>query len=125
MEDQLDNKKLWVALSYLFVDTETDYNAIAEVAKKYPVSVVEFALFERVAPVCIDNMLTPAPSVWWFFDEEQLLFDIESLIEKRAKQGVFGRCGSFLVGCFIRLYCSGTWAELKRAIERAKSKGAL
>ncbi|MOA29841.1 hypothetical protein D3C78_1508810 [compost metagenome] len=56
-------------------------------AKYHSIEEVEFALFERVAPVCISNMLTPAPSICWHFDEEQLLVDIESLVKKRAGQG--------------------------------------
>jgi len=30
----------------------------------------EFALFERMAPVSIGNMLAPVPPIWWYFEEE-------------------------------------------------------
>jgi hypothetical protein len=90
------------------------------VAKHYSIKEIEFALFERVAPVCIDNMLTPAPPIWWFFDEEQLISDIEALIEKRSRQGVGGKCMTIVVGWLIRLYCWGVWADIKTEIEKAK-----
>lgn len=120
MENQLDEQKLWVALSYVFVDTEIDYKYITSVAKNYSIEEVEFALFERVAPVCIDNMLTPAPPVWWFFDEKQLISDIESLVERRSRQGAVGKCMSTVMGWLIRLVCSSVWAEIKAEIEKEK-----
>lgn len=85
--DRLDEHRLWMALSYVFVDTETDYKYIASVAKNYSIKEVEFSLFERVAPVCICNMFTPVPPACWLFDEKQLVSDIELLIEKRSSQG--------------------------------------
>ncbi|VVQ17401.1 hypothetical protein PS938_04414 [Pseudomonas fluorescens] len=123
MEDKLDQRKLWVALSDLFVDTEVDYKKIAEVAKNYSIEEVEFALFERVAPVCISNMLTPAPPIWWYFDEEKLLVDIEALIKKRAEQGIVGKYRSAVAGRLRRLISSSVWAKLKAEIEKAKREG--
>lgn len=122
MEDQLESKKLWMALSYVFVDTEIDYKVIAEAARQYSISEIEFAFFERVAPVCVDNMLTPAPSVWLSFDEGQLVSDIESLIRRRAGQGWIGKCMSLISGFFIRLYCKEVWTELKGEIERSRAE---
>ena len=121
MENQLDKNKLWAALSYVFVDTEIDYRYIAGVAKNYSIEEVEFAFFERVAPVCISNMLTPAPPVWWFFDEAQLVADIEKLIQKRSRQRVAGKCMSAVVRWVIRLMCKSVWAEIKAEVEKAKA----
>src|SRR5476649_882394 len=98
MEYQLDQRRLWSALSDLYVDTEVDYKQIAEVAKNYSIEEVEFALFERVAPVCVSNMLSPVPPIWWYFDEDQLVMDIEALIKKRAEQGVVGKYRSVVAG---------------------------
>ena len=121
MENQLDKHKLWAALSYVFVDTEIDYRYIVGVAKNYSIEEVEFAFFERVAPVCISNMLTPAPPVWWFFDEAQLVADIEKLIQKRSRQRVAGKCMSAVVRWVIRLMCKSVWAEIKAEVEKAKA----
>jgi hypothetical protein len=123
MENQLDQRQLWAALSDLFVDTNVDYKHIAGVAKNYSVEEVEFALFERVAPVCISNMLAPVPPVWWYFDKEQLVADIESLVKKRVEQGVIGKCLSGVMGRLIRIVSAKVWAELKAEIERVKSEG--
>jgi len=118
--DQL-NEKLWLALSGAFVDSEVDYQYIASVALNYPLPDVEYAFFERVAPVCIYNLLAPVPPVCWFFDEEQLLRDIELLIDKRLSRGVAGMMVATVQGWFIRLVCKGVWAEIKTEIERAKA----
>jgi hypothetical protein len=123
MENQLDQRQLWAALSDLFVDANVDYKHIAGVAKNYSVEEVEFALFERVAPVCISNMLAPVPPVWWYFDKEQLVADIESLVKKRVEQGVIGKCLSGVMGRLIRIVSAKVWAELKAEIERVKSEG--
>lgn len=123
MDNQLDQRQLWAALSDLFVDVNVDYKHIAGVAKNYSVEEVEFALFERVAPVCISNMLAPVPPVCWYFDKEQLVADIESLVKKRVEQGVIGKCLSGVMGRLIRIVSAKVWAELKAEIERAKGEG--
>jgi hypothetical protein len=123
MENQLDQRQLWAALSDLFVDANVDYKHIAGVAKNYSVEEVEFALFERVAPVCVSNMLAPVPPVCWYFDKEQLVADIESLVKKRVEQGVIGKCLSGVMGRLIRIVSAKVWAELKAEIERVKSEG--
>ena len=122
MENQLDQHQLWSALSGLFVDTNIDYKHIAGVAKNYSVEEIEFALFERVAPVCVSNMLAPVPPVCWYFDKEQLVADIESLVEKRGEQGRVGKCLSGVMGRLIRIVSAKVWAELKAEIERVKSE---
>jgi hypothetical protein len=124
VEDKLNQKILWVALSELFVDSEVDYKGVAKVARKYSIDEVEFALFERVAPVCVSNMLTPAPPIWWYFDEEQLISNIESLIKKRSGQGFAGKCISIVVGCLMRLICLNVWSKLKAEMEIDASGGS-
>jgi len=123
MDNQLDQHQLWSALSDLFVDANVDYKHIAGVAKNYSVEEVEFALFERVAPVCVSNMLAPVPPVCWYFDKEQLVADIESLVKKRVEQGVIGKCLSGVMGRLIRIVSARVWTELKNEIEIAKAKG--
>lgn len=121
MENQLEQRKLWSALSDLFVDSKVDYKQIAETVKNFSIEEIEFALFERVAPICIGNMLAPIPPIWWYFDEDQLVLDIESLVKKRARQGVIANCACAVQRRLIRRISSGTWAELKVEIENAKS----
>lgn len=123
MESQLEHRRLWSALSDLFVDAQVDYKQIAEVAKDFSIEEVEFALFERVAPVCIGNMLSPIPPIWWYFDADQLVVDIESLVERRAKQGVLAKCMTKVKGRVIRIMSADTWRELKAEIEELKTKG--
>ncbi|WCD82231.1 DUF7079 family protein [Pseudomonas sp. TUM22785] len=115
-DGQLDKAPLWIALSDMFVDSETNYACIARVARNYPLPDVEFALFERVAPVCIGNMFSPVPPIWGGFHEKQLVADIEAYSRQRSRQGVLGMMGSFLFGRFIRLYCFHMWVDLRKAI---------
>lgn len=65
MEDRLEQRQLWFVLSELFVDSRINYEQVASVAKNYSLGEVEFVLFERVAPVCISNMLAPIPPICW------------------------------------------------------------
>lgn len=118
MNTQLDQRKLWAALSYAFIDAETDYKYIASVAKKFSREQVEFAFFERVAPVCIYNIFTPAPPVWCFFEESELFDDIEILIKKRAKQGILGKSVCILNGWLIRIICQSIWKRIRTETER-------
>ena len=67
MELILNEEDLYVAHSDLFVDNEVDYNHIASVAKLFPTSYVEHALFNYVAPYCYHNALIPVPSVLLLF----------------------------------------------------------
>jgi hypothetical protein len=108
---------LWLVLSGSFADNEVDYGRIASVAKNYSLSEVEFAFFERVAPVCIYNMLMPAPSVYWFFDGDQLFSEIESLIKKQASRGPASKLVALAQGWFIRLACREIWAEIKTELK--------
>jgi len=117
--DQL-SRQLLVALSSAFVDSDVDYKYIASIARNYSLSYVEFAFFERVAPVCIYNMLAPIPPVCWFFDEDQLFLEIELLVKKRARRGVVGMGIVAVQGWLIRLVCKGLWAEIKAEIEKEK-----
>lgn len=113
MERRLTSRELWVALSDLFVDTEVDYKRIARVIRGCSIEEVEFALFQRVAPVCVANMLTPAPPVWWYFDEGKLIEEIEALIEKRSRMGVIGKVGAVVSGRVARIVCFKVWASLR------------
>ncbi|PHM74456.1 DUF7079 family protein [Xenorhabdus kozodoii] len=64
MGNQLTDRDLCEALSYVFVDNEVDYEYIASVAKHFPHEYVEMVFFEWVAPVCYTNGLTPVPTTW-------------------------------------------------------------
>lgn len=99
MEDRLEQRQLWFVLSELFVDSRINYEQVASVAKSCSLGEVEFVLFERVAPVCISNMLAPIPPICWYFDKSKLVMDIEVLIE-RTKGGEPAPEGSMqLIAC--------------------------
>ncbi|MFJ3483675.1 hypothetical protein ACIPL1_09860 [Pseudomonas sp. NPDC090202] len=121
MELELNDQKLWLALSDIFVDTETDFPLVARAVKEYSLEEIEFALFERVAPVCIYNGLASVPPVCWFFNEKKLLEDIRLLIQKESKRGFFGKAMSKIKVKLIRLVYSGVWDQLKAEIWKQKT----
>lgn len=85
MAATLNETKLWMALSDLFVDRDVDFVDVARNVCGYPLQEIELALFQRVAPICVWNMLTPAPSVWLLFTEERVIHEVELLIKTREK----------------------------------------
>ncbi|MGO4005055.1 DUF7079 family protein [Pseudomonas fluorescens] len=122
MERTLTSRELWVALSDLFVDTDVDYKRIARVISGCSIEEVEFALFQRVAPVCVANMLTPAPPVWWYFDEGKLIEEIEALIKRRSNMGLIGKVGAFVNGRLTRIVCYKVWSSLRLEMVSAGRK---
>lgn len=97
---------LWMKLSNIFVDTETDIAAMAKFVKRYPLEDIEFALFERVAPVCIYNVMASIPPVCWGSDEEMLVRDICAYVECRSRAGSFRRILSRIKIALNRWYYS-------------------
>jgi hypothetical protein len=87
MAATLNETELWMALSDLFVDRDVDFVDIARNVCGYSMQEIELALFQLVAPICVWYIRTPAPSVWLWFTEEQVIPEIELLIETRKSGG--------------------------------------
>lgn len=112
MGNTLNNEEsLSIALSYIFVDKAIDYDYIASIAKNYDVTYVEHVLFNYVAPVCYFNVISPVPPVCYFFNEEQLLLDIEKL--KTRQETILGRLKMFIFSCYLRREFKNEWNTLK------------
>lgn len=60
------------ALSDIFVDNEINYQYIASTAKYFPLGLVEYVLFEWVAPICYTNLISPTPPIWAGFNRQDL-----------------------------------------------------
>ncbi|MBU3825431.1 MAG: hypothetical protein H9917_11500 [Candidatus Oceanisphaera merdipullorum] len=120
MADQLTDKDLCEALSDLFVDNHVDYDAIASVAKHFPLRHVETVLFEWVAPVCHTNTLAPIPSVWSGFEPEQLWRDIAEHRGKEARAGLIERGISRGRQLYLRQKFAQEWRELAKRISTAQ-----
>lgn len=83
-------KKLWIALSNLFLDTELDDTAFCHIAGKIeesqlPLGEVTRILMEEVLPVCIPNLKCVAGE-WSGFDEKWLIDSIIKLKKPNAIQ---------------------------------------
>jgi len=110
--DQLTDKDLCEALSDLFVDNQVDYDAIAAVARQFPLDHVETVLFEWVAPVCYANALAPIPPIWAGFEPEQLWCDIAEHRHQAAQAGPVRRGLSWARQCYLRRKFAQEWQTL-------------
>ena len=111
MEHTLNEEDLYIALSDLFVDNEVDYNHIASVAKLFPTSYVEHALFYYVAPYCYHNALTPVPYVCYFFDEDELLSAIDDI--KKKKNRPISKIKMRILAFYLKFKFKYAWQKLK------------
>ncbi|OTQ28970.1 hypothetical protein B6D19_12645 [Gilliamella apicola] len=112
MEHTLNEEDLYIALSDLFVDNEVDYNHIASVAKLFPTSYVEHALFNYVAPYCYHNMLTPVPSVCYFFDEDELLSAIDNIKKKKIVLPI-SKIKMRILAFYLKFRFKDEWQKIK------------
>ena len=107
----LEDKALCEALSYAFIDTEIDYAYIASVAKNYPKEHVENLFFNYVALACYFNVISPVPPICYFFNEEQLLLDIEKL--KTKQKTILGRLKMSIFRYYLKREFKSEWNALK------------
>ncbi len=76
MSRMSDKKRVWMALSDLFIDNEISYEGIAERVAHLPISEVERILFYEVAPVFMSNLLTFKTNNSKGFSEEYVISSI-------------------------------------------------
>ncbi|WP_294612955.1 hypothetical protein [uncultured Gilliamella sp.] len=114
MEHVLSEEELYDALSDLFVDNEIDYKYIASVAKLFPISHVEFVLFNYVAPVCFSNLLTPIPPIWQGFATDYLINEINKI--KKNENTFLGKIKMHMLSKYLRFKFSYQWKRLKELL---------
>lgn len=114
MADILNDDKLYIALSELFIDNEVNYNYIASIAKSFPIEHVEYALFYYVGPVCYQNLLSPVPPIWTFFDEETLIADINHI--KKNENRMINKIKMNILAKRLRLEYKSEWEIIKNLI---------
>lgn len=112
MDKPLSDIDLCEALSDLFVDNEVDFEYIARVARAFPITHVEKALFEWVAPVCYTNTLTPVPPIWTGFERDSLWTEIQSLLAREAKASFARKLGIALRQFYLRRQFADEWRRL-------------
>lgn len=112
MDKPLSDSDLCEALSDLFVDNEVDFEYIARVARAFPITHVEKALFEWVAPVCYTNTLTPVPPIWTGFERDSLWTEIQSLLAREAKASFARKLGIALRQFYLRRQLADEWHKL-------------
>lgn len=108
------DQDLCVALSDLFVDNVPDYDAIAAVARHFPIAHVETVLFDWVAPVCHANLLTAVPPVWSGFAPAPLWQAIADHRRRVSDAGPFRQMIDRARRQMLRRRLAPEWHELKR-----------
>lgn len=114
MEYTLNEEKLYIALSYLFVDNQIDYSYIASIAKLFPISRVEYVLFNYVVPVCYYNTVTPVPSVCYFFDADILINNINKI--KNSENRPINKAKMYLFSNYLKFKFKHEWKTLKNLL---------
>jgi len=110
------DQELCAALSDLFVDNLVDYDAIAAVARQFPLAHVETVLFDWVAPVCHANLLTAVPPVWSGFAPGPLWQAIAEHRRQAADAGPFRQVIDRARQKMLRRRLAPVWNELKQRL---------
>jgi len=106
-------------MSDLFVDNEVDYRAVAESLGRDCPNMnrreLKRTLFEEVAPVLGMNGLTPAPSVWTGFYEDEVIRDVgERLTQQHLS--AWSRITGILWNGICRRIFRSVWLDLEREL---------
>ncbi|WP_211464758.1 DUF7079 family protein [Collimonas silvisoli] len=114
---QLDHEKIWIALSDAFVDTDVDFNSIAYRVRNFDLDIGQLneIFFREVAPICGLNLMTTAPPVWHFFDEEYLLEQIYEMLQRRKKSFIFRVTNDVFIW-FCRWNFREEWMAVQSAV---------
>ena len=112
----LTDQRLCFFLSDIFVDNETDYKQIAWFARHFPLDHVKKALFEWVAPVCYLNLMSPAPSIWFCFDPDELWDDIQKNIQRQKSRNPYMRIKILVRDWYIKKAYWSCWQQLVQQI---------
>ena len=98
-----ERKKVWLALSDLFLDTEQSDTELVQLGAyfagtSFSMNELKSILLTEVGPVLIGNLFSVA-GVWNGFDEEWL---VQSINKHMAKNIKCTRLGDFMFWCFFR-----------------------
>lgn len=115
------SKKIWSALSDLFIDNEIEYEFIARrVHLLASIDEVYYELFEVVAPVCYENLQSIIPSVWQGFDETSLFSDINNY-QAELESSKWKRFKHKIIVKYCKKRFSTDWKKLKAEIVKKQT----
>ncbi|MGU3374325.1 DUF7079 family protein [Chryseobacterium sp. M5A1_1a] len=124
-EDSLEKrKKIWVALSELYLDTELqefDFKYVATILFESPFTFKEIKRIDQyeVFPVLFSNLLIPAGE-WVGFHEQVLVENIMKWIETRSKLDIFAvQCLYLIYGVTNRSY----WKKIEEIYNQIDAGG--
>lgn len=118
-----DKEAVWMALSDLFVDGDIDHEHIANQVLHLSISEVEQILFYEVAPVCMSNLLMPAPTVCERFSESYVLPRVRQHLDKMQSNQFYQRKILLKIKLY-RIFLKHDWLKLMARMRRAQKKRA-
>ncbi|WP_367103992.1 hypothetical protein [uncultured Psychrobacter sp.] len=116
-----DKEVVWMALSDLFVDHDIDHEHIANQVVHLTISEVEHILFYELAPVCMSNLLMPAPTVCERFSEGYVLSSVAQHLEKMQSNGFYRRKVLLKIKLY-KIFLKRDWLKLMARMRRAQKK---
>ncbi|MEN9658188.1 MAG: hypothetical protein RL571_1653 [Pseudomonadota bacterium] len=110
-------EKIWIIMSEIFVDIETNYKSIAEDLKLNAEGISNDQLkrifFNEVAPYCAPNMMAVIPPIWTGFAPESLIKGIKENNEK-YKNSIYSRIKSETFKLLNKAYINEEWENLEK-----------
>lgn len=120
MENKLNHstrENVWIALSDAFVDSKMDYDNIAGRIQKLEKQEIKKIFFREVAPICGLNLMTTAPSVWHYFDENFICEEINGMLKKRENSCIYRlRNNIFIAFCYWNF--REEWSAVEIALDK-------
>jgi hypothetical protein len=104
-------KEIWVGLSDVFVDNETDYDYISRKVGDINIDQLKEIFFNDVAPICGPNLMTVIPPIWYPFDKDELANDIREM-QERNRNSLIARIKHKLAVAFYHLRFAGYWRDV-------------
>jgi hypothetical protein len=125
MDDTISNERyeeIWLGLSDVFVDNETNYDFINREVGDVSFTRLKEIFFNDVAPICGINFLVgPVPPVWSGFDKDELAKEIREM-HNRINSSALLLIKHKLAVSFYRLRFGYYWKNLVTELEKRRTE---
>lgn len=119
MADNLTDKDLCVALSDLFLDAETNYQAVVRIAKHFDLQHIENVLLDWVAPVLHSAFFAVAPE-WAGYDSDWLWDEVQKVVTRDNKAGYFKKKTLKLRRYYMASMLKESWQEVIKEYQKQR-----
>ena len=120
MTNELTDKDLCVALSDLFVDTETNYQTVVKIAKNFDLQHVEVVLLDWVAPVLHGAFFSVAPE-WAGYEADWLWDEVQKVITRDSKAGYMRKIMLKIRRYYMTNILKNIWQEFIKEYQKQRN----